>query len=132
MKEEKKDFFNVKLPDENFEENKHVFNYDSILTDENVYYVFQRLITPVVISMCYERYKDYWDDFNSLFGLLKNCLSIYYNYNSLSQISSDILDNMDSLIVDLKFNCLGINTIYIEEIDIWFGEFMQLYYQSIQ
>lgn len=109
----------------------YTFTYDSKPTDENIYYMFQRLTIPIIIATTYEPYKKYWNDYERLLNIVRKWISIYYNTTDLTKVNDDSLEEFDSLITDLKFSCLEINTLYIEEIDIWHGEFLHLLNESI-
>ncbi len=71
-------------------------------------------------------YEKYWKDYKQLLSLFTKWINLYYNGNNLSRIKASDIDIADSRITNLKFNCLGINTQYIEEIDIWYNEFLEL------
>ena len=95
------------------------------------YYMFQRLILPTIISSQYKPYKKYWEDYKRLLSIFTKWIGIYYNNgNNLKLINEDDFKEVDSLITDLKFNCLEIETEYIEEIDIWYNEFLELWKKS--
>lgn len=104
----------------------YTYTYETKPTKDNIYYMFQRLILPIIISMQYEPYKNYWQNFNNLFILVNNWIKTYFNENDLTKINQKEIDDADDLIADLKFACLEIDTEYIEEIDIWYGEFLSI------
>ena len=104
--------------------------YESIPTDKNIYYMFSRLLLPIIISTRYEPYKDYWENYEELLIVMKNIIGIYYNSKSLKEIDNSYLNKLDDLINELKINCLTIDTRYIEEIDIWHGEFLEMWKNS--
>lgn len=108
----------------------YIFTYETKPTEKNINYMFQRFVTPIIISMQYLPYKNYWDDYEKLFAIVKNWIGIYFNTNSLSSISIEEMNNVDSIINDLKFNCLEIETKYIEEIDVWHSEFLELWKET--
>ncbi len=111
--------------------NQYTFTYENEPNDKNIYYVFQRLILPTIISSQYKPYKKYWEDYKRLLSIFTKWIGIYYNNgNSLKLINEDDFKETDSLITDLKFNCLEIETEYIEEIDIWYNEFLELWKKS--
>ena len=110
--------------------NQYTFTYENEPNDKNIYYMFQRLILPTIISSKYKPYKKYWEDYNRLLSIFTKWIGIYYNGNSLKLINKDDFRETDSLITDLKFNCLEIETEYIEEIDIWYNEFLELWKKS--
>ncbi len=110
--------------------NQYTFTYENEPTDKNIYYMFQRLILPTIISTQYKPYEKYWEDYKQLLSLFTKWISIYYNDNNLSLIKVDDINIADSLITDLKFNCLEIDTQYIEEVDIWYNEFLELWEKS--
>ncbi len=110
--------------------NKYTFTYENEPTDKNIYYMFQRLILPTIISTQYKPYKEYWEDYKKLLSLFTNWVNIYYNDNNLKLINEQDFNIAEDLITDLKFNCLKIETSYIEEIDIWYGEFLELWGKS--
>ena len=109
---------------------KHIFIYKPEPTEENIYYMFQRLITPIIISTSFEPYKKYWNDYEKLLDIVRNWIGIYYNTNKLIAIDNESLEKFESLVTDLKFECLGINTLFIEEIDIWYSELLHLLDES--
>lgn len=105
----------------------YTYTYETKPTRDNIYYMFQRLILPIVISMQYEPYKKYWQEFNCLFIIVKNWIKIYFNEKDLTKINAKEIADADDLIVDLKFACLEIDTEFIEEIDIWYDEFLSIF-----
>ncbi len=107
-------------------------NYDSNATENNIYYMFQRLITPIIISMTYRPYEEFWDDYQELYEITKEWIQVYYNKNDLRKIEKESLNKFDSILTDLKFSCLVIDTRFIEEIDIWHNEFLKLYKNSFE
>lgn len=60
--------------------------YEPIPTDKNIYYMFSRLLLPIIISTCYEPYKDYWENYEELLIVMKNIIGIYYNSKSLRSV----------------------------------------------
>lgn len=108
----------------------YTFTYETKLEGKNIYYMFQRLVLPIIISTQYIPYKGYWDDFEKLLVIIKKWIGIYCNTNDLSQIAPNELEDVGDIITNLKFNCLPIDTQYIEEIDIWYGEFLELWENS--
>lgn len=107
--------------------NQYTFAYENEPSDKNIYYMFQCLILPTIISSKYKPYEKYQEDYKRLLSLFTKWISIYYNGNSLKLIKEEDFKKADSLITDLKFNCLEIETEYIEEIDIWYDEFLELW-----
>ena len=109
---------------------KHTFTYKPEPTEENIYYMFQRLLTPIIISTSFEPYKKYWNDYEKLLNIVRNWIKIYYNTYKLIAIDNTSLEEFESLVADLKFECLGIYTVFIEEIDIWYSELLHLFNES--
>lgn len=104
--------------------------YETIPQIENIQYMFQRLFLPIIISIDYEPYKDYQNDYTKLSNYVEKWINIYFNTNDLTNISSNDLDNFEDILAELGAYCLRIDTRYIEEIDIWFGELLELWKKS--
>ena len=100
--------------------------YDGKVSEENIYYIFQRLVTPIIISTTYVPYKDYWKEFNELFIIVKKWISKYYNDKTLIGLNKADLEKFDEIITELMLNCFQVNSKYVEEIDIWYMEFIQM------
>lgn len=111
---------------------KYMFTYETKPTEQNIDYMFQRFILSIMIAMQYQPYQTYWNKYHQLFNIVKHWIGIYYNYYDLTKIDCNELKQVDSLITDLKFACLEIDTTYIEEIDIWHGEFLQIWKQCVE
>lgn len=109
---------------------KLMITYETIPTEKNIDYMFQRLVSAIVISRQYKPYQNYWQDYQKLLDIITEWIGVYYNNHDLTKIYVNQINEVDSLITDLKFDCLGIDTRYIEEIDIWHGEFLQLWKNS--
>ena len=109
------------------ESDKYTFTYECELTDKDIYYMFQRLILPTIISTRYKPYEEYWNDYKRLLAIFTRWIDVYYNNKDLTLIKADVIDEADTLIADLKFNCLKIETRHIEEIDIWYQEFLVIW-----
>lgn len=105
---------------------KHEFIYNSEVNEERIYYVFQRLITPIIISKTYIPYKKYWKEFNELYMIVEKWISMYFNNKTLIGLKKEDLEKFDEIITYLMLNCFQINSKYVEEIDIWHMEFMQM------
>lgn len=105
---------------------KHTFTYNPEPTEANIYYMFQRLVTPIIISTSFEPYRKCWNDYEKMLNIVRNWIGIYYNTNKLIKIDNESLEEFEDLVTELKFQCLGINTVFIEEIDIWYSELLNL------
>lgn len=105
--------------------------YEIIPNEENISYMFKRLLLPTLISTGYELYKDYWNDYNKILEYVENWIGIYYNTNNLTNIPKDELDDFDIILSELFYYCMGIDSRYIEEIDIWHNELLDLIKASI-
>ena len=105
---------------------KYEFVYDSQVNEENIYYIFQRLITPIIISKNYIPYKNIWKEFNELYIIVEKWVNMYFNNNTLIGLDKSDLEKFDEIITNLMLSCFQINSKYIEEIDIWHMEFIQM------
>lgn len=106
----------------------YTFTYETKPTEKNIYYMFERLVLPIIISTQYTPYKEYWNDYEKLLSIIKKWIGTYYNTKDLTKIDNiKEFDEVETIILDLMDSCFMINSKYIEEIDIWHGEFLQMW-----
>lgn len=106
----------------------YTFTYETTPTEENIYYMFQRFVLPIIISTQYTPYQEYWDDYEKLLSIVRKWIGIYFNTKDLTKIDNiKEFDEVETIILNLMDNCFILNSKYIEEIDIWHGEFLELW-----
>ena len=92
---------------------------------KNINYIFERLTLVIVISTEYEPYKKYYKEFDKMFLILKKWINIYYNRKDITKINDlKSFDEFENILSYLMEKCLQIDTRYIEEINIWYNEFL--------
>lgn len=109
----------------------YTFTYETTPTEENIYYMFQRFVLPIIISTQYTPYQEYWDDYEKLLSIVRKWIGIYFNTKDLTKIDNiKEFDEVETIILNLMDNCFILNSKYIEEIDIWHGEFLELWKEA--
>lgn len=105
---------------------EYIDTYEIIPNQVNISYMFKRLLLPTLISTDYELYKAHWNNYNKILEYIEKWIGIYYNSDSLTNISLDDLNDFEITLSELCYYCFRIDTRYIEEIDIWYGELLDL------
>ena len=105
---------------------EYIDTYEIIPNQVNISYMFKRLLLPTLISTDYELYKAHWNNYNKILEYIEKWIGIYYNSDSLTNISLDDLNDFEIILSELCYYCFRIDTRYIEEIDIWYGELLDL------
>ena len=102
--------------------------FNNLSINEKIDYIFERLLLPIVISLDYKPYKDYYEDFSNMFDLVRNWISVYYNTNNLTKINNlQEFETFEGILSKIMPSCLEKDTVYIEEISIWFTELLSIY-----
>ena len=105
---------------------EYIDTYEIIPNQVNISYMFKRLLLPTLISTDYKLYKAHWNNYNKILEYIEKWIGIYYNSDSLTNISLDDLNDFEIILSELYYYCFRIDTRYIEEIDIWYGELLDL------
>lgn len=107
---------------------KYTVTYELKPEFKNINYIFERLTIVIVISTEYEPYKKYYKEFDKMFLILKKWINIYYNIKDITKINDfKSFDEFEDIISYLMEKCLQIDTRYIEEISIWYNEFLLIW-----
>ncbi len=107
---------------------KYTVTYELKPEFKNINYIFERLTLSIVISTEYEPYKKYYKEFDKMFLILKKWINIYYNIKDITKINDlKSFDEFENILSYLMEKCLQIDTRYIEEISIWYNEFLLIW-----
>ena len=99
--------------------NDLVINYNTNPTNDNIYYAFQRLITPLSIATKFEPYKESWNEINDILNKIIEWSIEYDKNKDLSIINqADIKSIIDEL-YDLDGKYLSEDGLYMEEAYEW-------------
>ena len=81
--------------------------YESIPSEENINYAFEKLIMPLTASTGYKYYEDVHNDFQEILKIVSNWLIIYVNTLNLNNINIEEFNDVKTKLFELYEKNLG-------------------------
>lgn len=101
------------------QKNKLVVYYEPNLTNENIEYVFQRLIFSITAATFFENYKYSKEQFNKILDIIRNWLAIYINTKSISKIDFNEFISIRQQLFELDSKYISCDGFYAAECYEW-------------
>lgn len=99
--------------------NKNTFNYDANPTNENITYVFERLITPIAVATNFTPYKKSWEQFENILKTVAKWMITYDTTKDLLQINFEEFIKVRQQLFDLDSKYLPEDGFYAEDAYEW-------------
>jgi len=99
--------------------NKLIIYYEPRLTNENIEYVFQRLIFSITAASFLENYKCSKEQFNKILDIIRKWLAIYINKKSISEIDMNEFIFVRQQLFELDSKYISTDGFYAAECYEW-------------
>lgn len=101
------------------QKNKLINYYEPKLTNDNIEYVFQRLIFSIIASIVFENYTESKIKFENIFNIVKKWTYIYVNTKNLSKIDWNEFVLVRQQLFELDSKYMSVDEFYAAECYEW-------------
>lgn len=112
--------------------NKTVFEYEPLPTEENIKFVFQKLIFDLVCGANFETYLGSKREIENILSIVTEWLAKFINTKSLSHIKYDDLLSLNERIYQLDDKYLSADGLYMEDAYEWIVQLQVIYEMVIE
>lgn len=94
--------------------------YEPIPTDENIEYVFQRILVSLILSKGYIPYQKHHQQFKDTLNIIMSWIEIYSNTKNLTHIDQNLYQKTEDLLSEIDQKYILENQWYAQQSYEWF------------